>query len=280
MKTKLVVVISLLFVASAWPAQSQDNSTSSSAETRPPVTSVDQQKSDYFYQLEKYRQAKQQFVLDRAEDYSLKTLATREKLVGSYKNLLTVRSNTLTTYLLPLRHLLFDTQGIDVGDKQKALGQIDESLQRLSSHQKNIPGLTDMNNVGNEATRFESEDVPVFLEASYRSLTLLAIGRIQSIADQVVVVSRDFTAEVVDIEVDANNKAVMERGMSEVARLQVDASEAIKQARTSFTGFDKEKREDGFNTQPIYQRVADQLNPAYTSLSRALDYLSELEKNS
>lgn len=274
-----MLIIGLAAVWAINPVYSQEAASGSASEVKAP-TSVEQQKADYFYQLEKYRQSKQQFVLDRAEDNKLQTLATREKLVGSFKNLLTARANTLTTYLLPLRHLLYDTQGIDILDKQKALGQIEDSLQRLAAHQKNIPGLADMNGVSNEAARFENEDVPLFLEASYRSLALLSIGRIQSIADQVVVVSGDFAKEVVGIEPDANNKAVMERGMGEVARLQKDAGEAIKQARTSFTGFDQEKREEGFNPQPVYQRVVDQLNPAYTTLSRALDYLSELEKNS
>jgi len=282
MKIKLLLVITGFLILA--PVVMAEDATSSATASATPVstsvpTSIDQQKSDYFYQLEKYRQAKQQFNLDQAEYQKLGTLATKDKLVESYKNVLLARATTFQTYLFPLQQLLYNTQGIDVADKQKALDQIKDAASRIHNHIQQIPNLSEEPQVSTEAQRFESQDLPTFLEASYRSLSLLAIGRIQSIADQIVVSSNDFQKEVVDIETDARQKGAFERGLKEVAALHKQASEALATAHLKFTAFDSTKKEDGFNPQAVYQSVTDSLSPAYTSLQHSLDYLLELDKS-
>lgn len=270
----------LCFTLASPPVFSQQATNSAVPTTDTTPTSVERQKSDYFYNLEQYRQAHQQFLLDQAEYEKLQTLATGEKLVTSYRTLLTSRAETLRTYLYPLQSLLFSSQGIDIQDKQKALDQLDEVLILIKKHTQNIPSLTTKNQASQESARFETEDTPLFLEASYRALSLLSIGRIQSISDQVLISTRDFEQEIVAYESDARRKAAMERGLTEINLLHSQATSAIDQSRTTFSGFDPaEDQHEKTDPAAIYQQIIDQLNPAYTDLHRALDYLIELDNS-
>lgn len=282
---KLFSLLIILTLSASLPVLSQSDSSDStsssklSTDTTISPTPIDQLKSDYFYQLEQYRLTKQQFVLDQAEYLQLLTLATKDKLLQSYKNILVSRGNTLLTYLYPLEHLLHSTQGIDIADKQKAIDQVRESSSQIKLHLQILSSLSEQEELSEQAKEFETQNIPLFMEASYRTLSALSIGRIQSIADQVKVSRDHFSQEVVAHETDARKKTSMERGIKEVDEFHKQATAAITQARDKYSAYDVTDRRQSYNPQNIYNSITDTLSPAYTSLQRSLDYLLELERS-
>ena len=262
----------VLFTLSFIPVVLAQEPASSSA------TSTTKLNNDYFYQLEQYRQTHDQFILDRGEHTKFGTLATGEKLVASARAFASARARVLSAYLFALRVTLDQTEGVDIGDKQSVLTMIDQSAAGLAAHQQALAAIAERAPLEVELSRFETFDLPPFFAASYQSLSLLAIGRIQGSADQLLVESRNFESQVVTLEENEAKKASLSRGLKEIALKLQDATTSIAAARADFAEYNSAKQSD--DPEDIHGNVIKALDPAYTALQQGVTYLVELEKTS
>lgn len=261
-----------LLILPASITKAQDSASTDSAQTVTPLTQLI---DDYFFQLEKYREAQNQFTLDRAEHEKLGTLATGEKLVATTRTLAVSRAKVFTTYLIAVKNHLQVTQGIDVTDKNAVLSSLDQTMVTISFHEQALSGLVERNPLQAELTRFEQQDLPRFFSVTYQALSLLSIGKIQSVADKLLVTSRNFESQIVPNIVMASKKASVERGLKEVAIKHQEVALSIANARSLYATF---AGAEGDELQQVYSDVVNALEPGYGSLQQAVEYLIELEK--
>src|SRR5690606_11146115 len=103
------------------PVSAQEASEAASFSEKESSVTFEQLRSDYLFQLEKYREAEDTFNLNRAEFNKLGTLVSREQAVASMKPYLLQRARVLSTYLVALEFLVQDMQGVDVNDRSQTL---------------------------------------------------------------------------------------------------------------------------------------------------------------
>jgi hypothetical protein len=89
MRLLMLTILCSLFIVLASPIVAQE--ASSSATPSSSGVTFEQLKSDYLFQLEKYREAQEVFNLDKAEFDKLQTLTAREEAVSSMKPYLVLR---------------------------------------------------------------------------------------------------------------------------------------------------------------------------------------------
>jgi len=137
-----------------------------------------------------------------------------------------------------------------------------------------VPDLFERENVLAATSEFESSLNPIS-EAQYRTLSLLAISRIQHVYDRTTQAANVFENQIVPTIEEPGFRSSTERGLKEVSYRLVDANQAIALALQTYQQFDAEKRS---SSSEIYQRVIEHLDISYTNIIQALNFLTELDK--
>ena len=246
------IFLSLLIIALTFaPAVLSQN-----LDSQTQTTQLEQLQEDYYFQLEKYRQARSEFTLTRAQAIKLGTLKSQEEFVASGKTLLLARSDVLESYLTSLSVSLAQTQGIDVDDKQIAQNLIELIKSKVQAHHQAVTNLSDRSELNSESLRFETEDLPLFIETSYRSLSLVTIGRLQKNSDQLIVSGKQFEQDTIAYEDDVAKKASFERGIKQVSQQIETSTISLDEARLAYAQFDiLVDSGKSFNPRDIYQGI-------------------------
>jgi hypothetical protein len=232
---------------------------------------------DYFFQLEKYRDAEKDFNLRRAEYKKLGTLASQEDAVASMKVVMEARAKTLGVYLISMEKRLTDAFSIDVGQKQQALDKSYAARNYLQSFLVGLPSKQDKQEVTDYSQKFE-KDVGVVFEVEYRILSLLNMGKLQGVTDQLLIDAKEFEKNNLNTIEDLNKQAAATRGLKEVTGLYEDAKSAITQATSEYKRYDVKGEYQTTNYEDVFNEVSGKLQPAFSSLQRAVNYLLELAK--
>jgi hypothetical protein len=244
-------------------------------------TDLETLKSDYFFEFEQYDLAKDKFDFERAEFHTLGTLASQEDAISALKNLMIARAKTHSAYLGILDHLLIRTQAVDLAEKEKGLEEIREAQAYIKNHLDLVPNLFDKTKVLTESARFE-EGMAVIVRAQYRSLTLLAISKVQSLLDQVIVSAHDFEEEVVNLIEDEDFRAANQRGMKEVGARLTEAEKNMEASLNDYRKFDDEKLIGRDKRGAVYAGTYDatikSLQKVSPDLSQSVEFLIELER--
>ena len=242
-------------------------------------TSFEQLKSDYFFQLEQYRIAKEEYDVDRAEFAKLGTLATREVALESLKEVMKARSLVLASYSAALENLLAQAQGIDVNDKQKVLDGLLSDRVRLKQLHSETDDLAGRDEINAASARFELE-AGGFIDSQNRALILLAIGRVQNTFDQLIVATVDFEdRRLNNIELESLKQSAF-RGMKDVTAANKRAEITLKAARSRYGLLDRvvSKSRDRVSTSETYKSVVEDLNSTYAAMNQSIVFLQELER--
>jgi hypothetical protein len=228
--------------------------------------------------MEKYRELAQKFYLDREEFRKLGTLASQEKVLISLKDVMLARTHVQQTYLDALEALLLPLQGIDIAQKQIALEAIASSRSYLLGQRNKISTLSDKDDLLEASATYELENEQV-IDAQYRTLSLITLGRMQSTYDQLVVSTNNFKTEFVDPIPDSGKKAVKERGLKEVGLLLTQTDEALRTGVTQFSAINlPQSNNRKADTKSIYSQVSSTLEPAFTTMKRTITFLKELDR--
>jgi len=242
----------------------------------------EQLQSDYLFQLEQYRKAETRFNLDKAEFTKLQTLASREKAVESMRPYLDARAHVLSTYLRALQFLLNQAQGIDISDKNATLDKHEQAQSYIANFRSQIPSLVDRDSANKASSTFEQQGLPLIFEVQYRTLTLLAIGRVQRVYDQYELALQEFKTDYFEPIPDEGKKAQIERGLKDVDFHAQAADVLLQQIVKDFPPFltpedlETEKRNPNFQTN--YTTTVSELQKVSGSIRTSLRFLTELER--
>lgn len=273
--TRILVLTFLLLVLFTGTIHSQTATPSAT-----PVvenSSLQQLQNDYRYQLEKYRESEEKFHFERAEFYKLGTLASQEDAVEAMKGIMTSRAHTMSAYIGILQNLLDSTQNLNPEPKAKAADQLSAAKLFVDTHEQEVPKLFEKENVLYASKDFE-DDTPIIFEAQYRTLSLLAINRVQAAFNRLSESAILFDTVVIPNISDEVTRASAQRGLKEVSQLIQDSVTAIEKANTALAIFDDEKhRSRNPDWKQDYSNVVKELVPAHSKMKRAIEFLIELE---
>lgn len=243
----------------------------------------EQLRQDYFFQLEHYRTAERRFNLDRAEFNQLQTLQSREKAVESMRPYLEARARVLFTYLVALEFLLREAQGVDVVAKEQTLAILVTGKNYMINFIDEVPSLTDRESVNQASESFEADGRALAEEGQFRTLTLLAIGRVSRSYDQLNFATIDFRNDYIENIGNDSLKARIERGMRDVDFQNERANEAILQSVEQFPPRQTEEMKSEPRYRPpnynqIYSQTVSRLETAYGAMRQSIRFLKELER--
>lgn len=244
--------------------------------------SFEQLRTDYLYQIERYRTAYQEFQTDKAEFDKLQTLASREKAVTSMKPVLETRAEVAYTYIVALEFLMYQQQGIDIADKNETGNQINEYKDYLRDYIERVPNVFTRDEVNQLSAEFEQQVTVKGFELQNRVLTLLATGRVQNAYDQLKLLSDEFEADYIPNIPDEQLQARIERGFQDVSYQNQVAEQNLVAVVNYYPEFytqeeyeaDRQLKRPDFRQ--VYNRSVETLQDAYAALKLSARYLSEL----
>lgn len=267
-------------VGPGW-AQAQE-----SLEVQQPISSgvtYEQLRADYFFQLEKYLEAQRRFELDKAEFNKLQTLSSREKAVESMRPYLEARARVLFTYLTALEFLLQNKQGVDVVAKEQTIVILNRGKAYLVDYIDSIPSLDDRDKVNQSSAEFETTGRALVLEGQFRTLTLLATGRINVVYDQLKSATNEFKESYVVNVPSEGTRAQIERGLRDVDFQNELAETNLKQVIETFPPMATAEDLSNPRYRPpnygnVYTQSVAKLQTVYAAMKKSIQYLKELEK--
>ena len=137
----------------------------------------------YRDEINVYRNAERTFDVSKEQYLKLGTLASLEEAVSSTRNVLLARSKVLITYLELLRDELANQHGVNLTEKDDALERLDTQLLFLKEHQDAVLLANDRDQLLNVVIVF-GEQRELIEDAAYRSRSLVAIGKVQTVNDK------------------------------------------------------------------------------------------------
>ncbi len=272
--TALVISWSFLAPLSISPVQAQTEVATDSANQENVVFSkptleaqIEDVKNTYRGQLETYRQAEKRYQVAKTQFQQLNTLASLEAAVKATHEAMIARDNVISTYLKLLRLLLTQANGINLDQKNPTLDKLEELSLAVENHATEVATANDRYALTTVADSFDtfSEEVQ---EVSYRTLSLLATGNLQTVYDQALSVS----VEIGDVIASAG--ADLKQG--ERQRAYIEVQNQLTTVQQSFAAINLILKGDrGFN-QRVYGDTLEELQTVYASLSQGLSFMSEI----
>ena len=225
----------------------------------------------YRDQVEVYRSSERAFFIAKTNFEQVQTLSALEEAVKATKTVMFDRSRVMITYLELIDAVLVETEGIELSLKDQTHTELTGLINLLKIHQENIQVSNDRQAMVLLADDFE----PIALSYEslvYKTLSLIRIGKIQSVHDKAEIIETDIIVEhESQEEVGGVKIARRERAYAEVEKNFSETNQNLAKLNESFA----QARKDGF-TRGFYERVLTQLSPIYAQITRSLDHLEEL----
>lgn len=242
--------------------------------SRPVVASelLDKARSDYDFQLEKYRDEYRAFDLKKTQYQNLETFATLEELVSTAKAMLHRRDEVWYTFLQALRIEILETDGFDNTERADIAGQIEAEQGYIKDHQKLIENATTKEDLLPLAKEFN--DKRIELETlSYEGMALVTHAKIkQSI--NLLTSFNDKIMKAAEVQIrDSTVRTSRIRGLEEMKRI-IDLAdselEKVKKERFIF--------KNAYSPKDTYEKAMEELVTVYTHVVRADKLAQELSK--
>lgn len=231
---------------------------------------IQDQRDQLLGQLSEYQKDERRYRVALDQFQRLQTLSSIEEVVAASKKLVLSRNLVLHSYLNLLRLKLVESEGIEVRHKSRTVEQLEGLAQQLLDHSNKVEQINDREAINQLAEEFVplSESIT---EISHYALSVLAIGRLQSVYDQSVVVHQRILQKDSEEAVPSNTSR--NRSLSEVERLInelppvfLSVWSKVDQAGDSRYGY-----------RNLYRSITTELNTIYSRLSRLTAYYEELE---
>jgi RAQPRD family integrative conjugative element protein len=225
-------------------------------------------KMQYRGELEEYRRLEDRYTVSKQQHIKLNTLASLEEAIAASQSAMESRARVLKTYLQILKVALLQQTGIDVKQKESAVAAIDGVSEKLTAHHAIFAEPLDKVKLQQVSTNFvllreEIEDT------SYRALSLLTIGQLQTVYDNSSLLVEDMKTELAT-HGGALKQAERKRGFEETQRNLEAIKPALEEAHQTTANSQDSKYEFA------YGRVTKDLRGTYTDLSQILSFLKEL----
>lgn len=184
MKKIIVIVLALLFFAVPIVVVAQEQVTPISQKNSI-IEEIAEVRRTYKGQLAEYRQSYNQYVISKGQFEQLNTLASLEIAVQDFREVMSLRSQVLLTYLKLIELELLEADGINLEEKTLALDQTKELQRDLRAHKDLVDNAIDRQAVNRVAQDFVLLNPRVINLSNFAS-SLLKIGKLQTIYDQSV----------------------------------------------------------------------------------------------
>jgi len=234
---------------------------------------LDQAKSDYFFQLEKYREEEKDFYLKRSQYRNLQTFASQEEAVQAAKVMLIRRAEVWRTYFQAVRIALLETKGVDIIARNSQTNKIETWQKNMIEHKKRLENLNVIDAVLLESQSLE-EQKQTIEKLTYQSLGILAIAKLQANTDQLKAFSQKIKDAIEAQELNEQVKQTKLRGFIEIDRSLSNSQTAISQANIKLANFEG----DIFNAKLGFENVQEKLIASYDQIRRAYQLLVELSE--
>ncbi len=224
----------------------------------------------YRDQIEAYRNSEKEFNIAKTHYFNVETLTSLEEAVAATDLVMKNRLKVLITYLELLGTTLEDASGVELALKEESLKQINSSIMSLKLHQEDTVLAKDRAAVNLLADNFEVFVEP-YNQVTYRALSLIRIGQIQSVYDAAVIIDSDIKKDKEGDDIGAVVEAKRDRAYQEIQRNFTITNSGLKMLNNRII----EGKDDGFG-RSFYEKTLDELEPIYIQMSKSLDHLEEL----
>lgn len=245
---------------------------------QPDEVTLDRLKNDYFHQFELFDQIEEKFEFEKAEYYSVGTLAAKEDAISQMKNLMSARASTLKVYLFIVRKQLVDQPGINPTRRQNAINQIDYAVGYLTTHEQEISPVFDLENINDISKQFESNRNIIF-DSLYQSLSLIEIAKLDLLHQELTSLSNEFQLEFVNYIENQSTKEAFQRGMRQIDDRIQSALDLIENSKAKQLAFEELEKSDKFDSAGVYNSINTTLRNTKDEMRTAYRFLSELEKS-
>lgn len=257
--------------ASSQPSASPTNLPSPSPENRELTNLREKYRTD----LSIYRTDERDYQVAKEQYNKLQTLASLEVAVQSTRKVLISRVSVLQDYLAILKLMLSETSGIDVGEKTQLLQELDTAQARLKVHQQLVEQAIDRNLILNAVKDFNtiSQDLTT---VSYKSLSYLSYGRLQTVYDKTLVVRNEVAAQLEEREKNGLALGEKRRALDEIDRNLAATKDSLIGIHAGFLPV-QGRPKPNFTSDTFGQTVTA-LSQVYADLLRNLTFLREVIK--
>ncbi len=256
--------------AAASVVRAQENASPSDFvyETESLAAELRRLKMQYRGELEEYRRLEDRYTVSKQQHIKLNTLASLEEAIAASQSAMESRARVLKTYLQILKVALLQQTGVDVKQKENAVAAIDQVSEKLTQHHAIFSEPLDKVKLQQVSTNFAllREQIE---DTSYRALSLLTIGQLQTVYDNSSLLVEDMEAELAT-HGGALKQAERKRGFEETKRNLEAIKPTLEEAHQTTANSQDSKYEFA------YGRVTKDLRSAYTDLSQILSFLKEL----
>jgi hypothetical protein len=230
------------------------------------ITKLRQQ---YLGEVEAYRRSEQNFRVLKQQYLNLKTLKSLEDATAGTKAAMYERTRVLTTYTEIIYFTLLDTGGINLVYKNAQITELENRVDDLRAHLEKISASTSRDDVNQLRDDFALLQ-PELENTAYRSMSLISMGKLQTIYDQALIILKDLDSQLLEATVSAIKKTELERAFFETQRslnlVKADIDEVDKYYADQDELFNKGD----------YSNILADLGTVYSQLSQNLSYLEEL----
>lgn len=225
-------------------------------------------KTQYRGELEEYRRLESQYVVAKQQYVQLQTLSSLEAAVRATQAAMEARDRVLRTYLQILKVSLLQQTGIEVGQKEAALLELDIAIGRVEKH--HLLFEKELDKVALAAATTDFEEIGGKIEdTSYKVLSLLAIGKLQSVYDKATVLGSDMKT-VLATEGGALKQSQRQRAFDETDRALGDVKTQLQAVQQQLTDHDANQ------SKSAYEELKDDIRGVYTRLAQVVSFLKEL----
>ncbi len=234
------------------------------------IAEIEDQHKQLLSQLSIYQDDERNFKVAHDQYQKLQTLNSIEGVVESAKKLVLSRNIALNSYLNLLRLKIIESQGIELFHKERSVEQLVSLQEQLQHHSRKMEGAVNREDVNQLALEFEPLSQSI-TQTSYYALSILTVGRLQSVYDQSVVInSKILETQSTQVMAESTNRA---RSLAEIENLIentpplfLEMWAEINQAEGKMSGYES-----------VYREINRKLNTIFARLSRLVAYFEELE---
>jgi len=222
----------------------------------------------YRSQLEQYRNSENRYQVAKVQFQQLNTLQSLEAAVKATNEAMAARDAVLITYLRLLRLLLIQTNGINLDQKNPTVATLEQHIQTVQDHAVLVAAADDRYELATVADSFDVFSVQL-QQTSYRTLSLLAVGKLQTVYDQALSLSQEIGQVIATAEADIKQ--------GERQRAYTEVQNQLSTVQQSFSIVNAVlSNSEGQITQFAYSNTLDSLQTIYGSLWQGLSFMAEI----
>ncbi len=225
--------------------------------------------------LNDYEQDERDYRIVIDQYQNLQTLSSIEEAITATKKAMLSRNQVLDIYQNLLRLKVIEAEGIELSHKRRLISDIETNRSQLDQFEQSIKQAYDRDDVNNLALEFEPLGKQV-KESSYYALSLLAIGKLHSVYDKMLIVHQKIISAY-EVESDPINQPKIERSFDEIDKLIVQLPPMFEQVWAKVDQSHATTDSDSRYAR-LYANLNKDLMPIYSNLSKVITYLEEIER--